>query len=148
MNDASFYGIAKGTARGGVPAARIALYKVFCSFLFGCSGADILAGFDDAIADGVDIVTISMGAGPMSLESDVVAIGALHAVQKGILVTQSAGNNGDKGTVAGVMPWIFAVAASTTDRGIVDKVILRNGTAFTVCSICYHLSDIVHAYQD
>lgn len=30
VNDASFYGIAQGTARGAVPSSRIAVYKV-CS---------------------------------------------------------------------------------------------------------------------
>ena len=28
VNDVSFYGIAQGTARGGVPSARISVYKV------------------------------------------------------------------------------------------------------------------------
>ena len=49
---ASMLGLAKGTARGGAISARIAVYKV-CWF-DGCDDADILAAFDDAIADGVD----------------------------------------------------------------------------------------------
>ena len=53
MKNASFYGIAQRTARGGVPAARIAVYKV--CYKIGCAYEDIMAGFDDAIADGVDI---------------------------------------------------------------------------------------------
>ncbi|XLS62987.1 hypothetical protein HN51_017215, partial [Arachis hypogaea] len=46
---ASFYGIAEGVARGGVPSARIAAYSV-CSEQ-GCTDDAILAAFDDAIAD-------------------------------------------------------------------------------------------------
>ncbi|KAK3027867.1 hypothetical protein RJ639_041501, partial [Escallonia herrerae] len=58
VKNTSFYGLARGTARGGVPSARIAAYKV-CS---GCFDADILAEFDDAIDDViVDIITISVG---------------------------------------------------------------------------------------
>ncbi|KAK6160017.1 hypothetical protein DH2020_003398 [Rehmannia glutinosa] len=127
VKDASFYGIAQGTARGGVPSARIAAYKA-CNG-DGCQTTDLLAAFDDAIADGVDIITISVGGDyPSQLENDVIAIGSLHAFQKGILVTQSAGN---RGRVSSVMPWIFTVGASSTDRGIVTKVAIGNGTIFT-----------------
>ncbi|KAK6139278.1 hypothetical protein DH2020_026979 [Rehmannia glutinosa] len=135
VKDASFYGIAQGTARGGVPSARIAAYKA-CNG-DGCQTTDLLAAFDDAIADGVDIITISVGGDyPSQLENDVIAIGSLHAFQKGILVTQSAGN---RGRVSSVMPWIFTVGASSTDRGIVTKVAIGNGTIFTgkivLCSL-------------
>ncbi|KAD7480188.1 hypothetical protein E3N88_03324 [Mikania micrantha] len=50
VNNASLFGFAKGVARGGVPSARIAVYKT--CFSDGCQDADILAAFDDAIADG------------------------------------------------------------------------------------------------
>ncbi|KAI3467394.1 hypothetical protein Pfo_024057 [Paulownia fortunei] len=131
VKDASFYGIAKGTARGGVPSARIAAYKV-CHPVVGCEPADILAAFDDAIADGVDIITISIGGLLASqLTKDPISIGALHASQKGILVVQSAGNTGQKKTVTSLAPWILTVAASSTDRGIITKVSLGNGTILT-----------------
>lgn len=145
VKDASFYGIGKGTARGGVPSARIAAYKV-CGSL-GCNSAEILAAFDDAIADGVDIITISMGPlFPQLVRQDVIAQGALHASQKGILVVQSAGNSGVKYSAISVVPWIFSVAASSTDRGIITKVALGNGTILSVCIInsvffslaCFH----------
>ncbi|KAL0385714.1 UNVERIFIED_CONTAM: Subtilisin-like protease SBT4.3 [Sesamum radiatum] len=74
VKDASFCGIAKGTARVGVPSARIAAYKV-CHRI-GCLEADILAAFDDAIADGVDILSISLGPDtPLQFQYDSVAIG-------------------------------------------------------------------------
>ncbi|KAL0312681.1 UNVERIFIED_CONTAM: Cucumisin [Sesamum radiatum] len=57
--EASYFGLAKGIARGGVPKSRIAVYKV--CWAFGCSSADILKAFDDAIADGVDIISVSLG---------------------------------------------------------------------------------------
>ncbi|KAI3467391.1 hypothetical protein Pfo_024054 [Paulownia fortunei] len=127
VKDASFYGIAKGTARGAVPSARIAAYKV--CHTEECETMKILAAFDDAIADGVDIITISIGGSyPLLVKDDVVALGAFHASQKGILVVQSAGNSVAKKTISSVVPWIFSVAASSTDRGIVTKVALGNGT--------------------
>ncbi|EEF41901.1 conserved hypothetical protein [Ricinus communis] len=48
----NFYGLAEGTARGGIPSARIAVYKVCHADAGSCSTADIFAALDDAIADG------------------------------------------------------------------------------------------------
>ena len=123
----SFYGLAQGTARGGVPSARIAAYKVCGSE--GCSVDGILAAFDDAIADGVDIITISIASETAPpFHEDPIAIGAFHAMEKGILTSNSAGNYGPaEGSVSSVAPWILSVAASSTDRRIIDKVVLGNG---------------------
>lgn len=130
----SFYGLGRGTARGGVPSARIAVYKA-CTLL--CLEPDILAAFDDAIADGVDIISISISLGdPVDLMFDSIAIAAFHAMQKGILTVQSAGNNGPKpGGIASVAPWILTVGASTTDRMFVDRVVLGNGHVITGAAI-------------
>ena len=119
VKDASFYGLANGIARGGVPAARIAAYKV-CDLGFGCSSDRILAAFDDAIADVVDIISISLNGFFRSephFYIDRIAIGALRAIKKGILTSQSARtifNSYKVGSVSSVAPWIFTVAASTT----------------------------------
>nr|CAN62173.1 hypothetical protein VITISV_027754 [Vitis vinifera] len=128
VEDASFFGVASGNARGGVPSARIAVYKVCTAD--GCTIADILAGFDDAISDGVDIITVSLGsvAGAFFLDKDPIAIGSFHAMVKGILTLNSAGNNGPSpGSVLSIAPWMVSVAASTTDREIITKVVLGDG---------------------
>ncbi|CAI9106728.1 OLC1v1005947C2 [Oldenlandia corymbosa var. corymbosa] len=126
VKNTSFYGIAEGLARGGAPSARIAAYQV-CSTI-GCSTAGILGAFDDAVADGVDILSVSLGRQqPVSIEEDTIAIGAFHATEKGILVVQSAGNSGPMvGSTASNAPWLFSVAASTTNRKIMTKVVLGN----------------------
>lgn len=136
IKGASFYGIAQGTARGGVPSARIAAYKV-CYEGLGCKDADILSAFDDAIADGVDIITISLGARmPIDVRLDSVSIGSLHAMQRGILTVQSAGNTGFRpATVISVAPWLLTVGASTMDRGIFTQVALGNGKTVVVSYI-------------
>ncbi|XP_020413431.1 subtilisin-like protease SBT4.3 isoform X1 [Prunus persica] len=135
VKDVSFYGLVPGTARGGVPSARIAVYKI-CT-LEGCTGEAILAAFDHAIADGVDIITISIGPNHASpLDVDPIAIGAFHAMEKGILTSNSAGNNGpEEGSVSSVAPWILTVAASSTDRRIIDKVVLGNGSTLVGSSV-------------
>ncbi|XP_062079385.1 subtilisin-like protease SBT4.6 isoform X2 [Humulus lupulus] len=127
VNHASFYDLKKGEARGGVPSARIAAYKVCNSKM--CTAAAVMAAFDDAISDGVDIISISISfTGAVSFAEDPIAIGAFHAMEKGILTTHSAGNLGPSiGTVSSVAPWLMTVAASTTDQRIIDKVVLGNG---------------------
>ncbi|VVB04590.1 unnamed protein product [Arabis nemorensis] len=129
VKDVSFYGLGNGTVRGGVPAARIAVYKVCEPGIFGCTGDGMLSAYDDAIADGVDIITISIGGDSSSpFEVDPTAIGAFHAMAKGILTVNSAGNSGpERSTVTSVAPWILTVAASNTNRAFVTKVVLGDG---------------------
>ncbi|KAE8057284.1 hypothetical protein FH972_013987 [Carpinus fangiana] len=123
---ASYYGLAAGTAKSGSPSSRIAVYRV-CS-LNGCRGSSILAAFDDAIKDGVDVLSLSLGAPSVleiGLESDPIAIGSFHAVDNGIIVVCSAGNDGPtSGSVVNVAPWILTVAASTIDRDFQSNVVL------------------------
>ncbi|XP_068634602.1 subtilisin-like protease SBT4.3 [Aristolochia californica] len=130
VGNASLFGLAQGTARGAVPSARLAVYKV-CSYLF-CMSSDILAGFDDAIADGVDFISVSLGGqGAADYPYDVIAIGSFHGMANGILTSQSAGNSGpEPGTLSSVAPWMFTVAASSTDRRIINKVSLGDGQTF------------------
>ncbi|KAL4611660.1 hypothetical protein ACB092_08G141700, partial [Castanea dentata] len=122
---ASFYGLAKGIARGGVPSARIAMYKV-CSN-GGCSEIDLLAGLDDAIDDGVDVISISIGGASNSFFEDPISIGSFHAMKRGIFTACSAGNAGPLlGTVQNSGPWIMTVGASSIDRQFRTPVKLGN----------------------
>ncbi|KAG7533881.1 Peptidase S8/S53 domain superfamily [Arabidopsis thaliana x Arabidopsis arenosa] len=127
VENTSFYGIGNGTARGGVPASRMVAYKV-CSET-DCTAASLLSAFDDAIADGVDLISISLSGGqPQKYEKDPMAIGAFHANVKGILTVNAAGNSGPvPASIESVAPWILSVAASTTNRGFFTKVVLGNG---------------------
>ncbi|RZC82208.1 hypothetical protein C5167_044998 [Papaver somniferum] len=126
VNNVSLFGMASGTARGGMPSARLAIYKA-CWFGF-CSDADLLLAFDDAIHDGVDIISLSLGPDfpQPSFFTDVNSIGSFHALQKGILVSASAGNAGLPSTATNVAPWILTVAASSIDRDLFSNVYLGN----------------------
>ncbi|XP_059458423.1 subtilisin-like protease SBT4.14 [Corylus avellana] len=127
VQNASLYGLAEGTARGAVPSARVAMYKV-CWDTFGCSDMDLLAGFEAAINDGVDIISISIGGIFVGYDVDSIAIGSFHAMKKGILTVASAGNSGPSlGTVSNHAPWILTVAASGIDRAFRSDVRLGNG---------------------
>ncbi|KAK7822089.1 subtilisin-like protease sbt4.15 [Quercus suber] len=126
IEGASLYSLAKGTARGGVPSARIAMYKV--CWADGCSDIDLMAGLDDAINDGVDLISISIGGDSTSYFDNPIAIGAFHAMKKGILTTCSAGNNGPTlYSVQNTAPWILTVGASGMDRQFRTLVKLGNG---------------------
>lgn len=134
MLNASFYGLAEGTARGGSPESRLAVYRV--CYDFGCRGSAILAAFDDAIADGVDVLSLSLGSPSYlrpELTTDPVAIGAFHAVERGIVVVCSAGNDGpDVNTVVNDAPWILTVAATTIDREFQSNVVLGGNKVIKV----------------
>lgn len=129
-------GLARGTARGGAPSAWLAVYKV-CWSTGGCSSADLLAAFDDAIFDGVDLLSLSLGSSPplASYVDDVLSIGSFHAVTKGISVVSSAGNSGPYSeTVINTAPWVITVAASTIDRDFPVVVTLGNNQSVVVLS--------------
>ncbi|KAH7659858.1 Tripeptidyl-peptidase II protein [Dioscorea alata] len=124
----SFFGYANGTLRSGSPHARVAMYKV-CWAGGACYDTDILAALDDAVNDGVDVLSLSLGADPRNYFDDPIAIGAFHAIQKGIMVICAAGNAGPiSATATNLAPWIFTVAASTTDRQLSSNI-QYNGTS-------------------
>ncbi|KAL8468349.1 hypothetical protein ACS0TY_031538 [Phlomoides rotata] len=132
-NAAAVSGFGTGTASGGAPLVRLATYKV-CWPILGeaevtCMDDDMLAAFDDAIADGVQVISVSIGGNTSSpYTEDGIAIGALHAVRKNIVVACSAGNDGPAPfTVTNVAPWIITVGASSIDRVFSSPVELGNG---------------------
>ncbi|XP_043689287.1 subtilisin-like protease SBT5.4 [Telopea speciosissima] len=120
VQNANYFGFGNGTAKGGSPRARVAAYKVCGKRVRdnACTDADLMAGFDAAIHDGVDVLSVSLGGPPTDYFHDSMAIGSFHAVRNGILVVASAGNNGSAGvaTVTNTAPWLLTVAASTMDR--------------------------------
>ncbi|CAA7398485.1 unnamed protein product [Spirodela intermedia] len=123
---ANLFGLANGTAKGGSPAARVAAYKV-CG-LTGCSDADMLAGFDAAIHDGVDVISVSIGSTAPDFFANSVAIGSFHAVERGIAVVCAAGNIGPEPySVRNSAPWILTVAAGSDGRAFTSRVSLGNG---------------------
>eukprot|EP00257_Ricinus_communis_P018873 XP_015577693.1 subtilisin-like protease SBT5.3 [Ricinus communis] len=123
VTNASLYGMARGTARGGAPNARLAIYKA-CWFNL-CSDADVLSAMDDAINDGVDILSLSLGPDPPQpvYFGNAISVGAFHAFRKGVFVSCSAGNSFFPGTATNVAPWILTVAASSLDREFNSNVV-------------------------
>ncbi|XP_031475614.1 subtilisin-like protease SBT5.3, partial [Nymphaea colorata] len=132
--NASIFGAANGTAKGGSPRARLATYKVCWDRQ--CFDADILAAFDSAIRDGVDVITLSLGGSPHDYFNDAIAIGSFHAVSRRITVVASAGNDGPMlQSVSNVAPWLITVAASTLDREFVSYLSLGNNKTLRGASL-------------
>ena len=133
INDASYFGYASGIAKGVAPRARLAIYKV--SWDEGSYSSDALTGMDQAIADGVDIISISMSsrANEVPLHRDFLAIGSFSALEKGVLVSTSAGNKGSSGNeiIRSGYPWVLTVTAGTIDRLFAGTLALENGISIT-----------------
>lgn len=134
-------GFANGSASGGAPLARLAIYKA-CWPIRGqskdlgnvCVDVDMLKAIDDGIEDGVDVLSISIGfQRPILYRDDVIARGALEATKKNIVVVCSAGNSGPLSrTLSNPAPWVITVAASTVDRVFFAPVRLGDGTIIEV----------------
>ncbi|KAL0392085.1 UNVERIFIED_CONTAM: Subtilisin-like protease SBT3 [Sesamum radiatum] len=129
VDGVSFFGYAPGTARGVAPRARLAVYKVLWS---GGVNSDILAGIDQAVADGVDIISISLGVRSTLLYENPLSIASFGAREKGILVSLSAGNRGPSvRTIRSGIPWAVVVTSGTVDRWLAGSLTLGNGKVIT-----------------
>ncbi|KAL7206512.1 hypothetical protein ACSBR2_019264 [Camellia fascicularis] len=124
---ASYFGYAKGKAIGMAPKARLAMYKVF---FFDepdlTTSSDILAGMDQAIADGVDLMSLLLGFPEAPFYKNPIATGAFAAMEKGIFVSCSAGKSGHD-QLFNEAPWITNVGAGTIDRDFLAHITLGNG---------------------
>ncbi|KAL6960280.1 hypothetical protein U1Q18_004395 [Sarracenia purpurea var. burkii] len=134
VRGANLLGYAYGTARGMAPGARVAAYKV--CWTGGCFSSDILSAVDRAVADGVDVLSISLGGGVSPYYRDSLSIASFGAMEKGVFVSCSAGNGGpDPISLTNVSPWITTVGASTMDREFPSSVKLGTGTTITGVSL-------------
>ncbi|CAK9227476.1 unnamed protein product [Sphagnum troendelagicum] len=125
--EGSLYGLASGMA----PRAWISTYKALDQKGRGYT-SDVIAAVDKAIQDGVDILNLSLGAGPVvqgeNTFLDALELALLGAVKHGIFVSKAAGNDGPTDvTVSSFSPWTMTVAASIIDRTYPKHLVLGNG---------------------
>ncbi|MDN3022799.1 S8 family serine peptidase [Streptomyces sp. S.PB5] len=120
--------VLEGELSGVAPAARVAAYKA-CWGAAGCPLADVVAAMDRAVADGVDVINLSVGGALPSMDNPLYAA-QLNAAAAGVFVATAAGNNGP-GTVANTAPWVTTVAAAHGDTGYRTALALGDGTVFT-----------------
>lgn len=136
---ANHFGYANGTATGIAPRARLAMYKVlYFNDTFDSAASDTLAGIDQAIEDGVDLLSLSLGFFRTPFYTDPIAIGTFAAMERGIFVSVSAGNGGPHAyTVINGAPWFTSVGAGTIDRNLSARVTLGNGEVSVIGNSVY-----------
>src|SRR5210317_1185311 len=118
---ASLFGTLVGDIEGIAPKARVAVYKA-CWLRPGatrasCNTSDLANAIDSAVADGVDVISYSVGSSlTRTTAPDDLAL--LAAAKAGVIAVVAAGNegpnNGTIGSPAGA-PWVITAAASTRD---------------------------------
>ncbi|KAF5203304.1 Subtilisin-like protease SBT1.6 [Thalictrum thalictroides] len=134
VENVDYFGYAKGTATGIAPLANLAMYKVlFANSTIGATASDTLAAMDQAIEDGVDLMSLSLGFPENSFADNPILLGSFAAMEKGIFVSCAAGNSGSKSyTMKNGAPWVTTVGAGTVDRSFLASVTLGDGiTTFT-----------------
>uniref|UniRef100_A0A1D1Y7R4 Cucumisin n=2 Tax=Anthurium amnicola TaxID=1678845 RepID=A0A1D1Y7R4_9ARAE len=133
----SFFGLGAGVARGGAPRARVAVYKVLWGD-YGGDTATLVAAIDDAVGDGVDVMSLSLAGGPATPNTAADSWASLHAVKRGISVVYGAGNDGPRpGTLTNALPWVITVAASTIDRSFPTVITLGDNSTIVGQAVYY-----------
>ncbi|GAA5193354.1 S8 family serine peptidase [Ferrimonas gelatinilytica] len=128
---------------GVAPRANVIMYQVcfpgdgsYTTEYTGCPGSALMAGIEDAIADGVDVINYSIGTtfGAFPWESPI-EMAFLAAREAGISVSASAGNSYDpeyasqaRGAIDHLSPWLTSVAATTHGREFKVNKALTNAT--------------------
>jgi subtilisin family serine protease len=122
---------------GVAPRANIISYKA-CNPT-GCPGSATLASTNQAVADGVTVISYSIGGSPADpysgLATPAIDDGEeafLAARAAGVVVSAAAGNDGPSpATVSSPSnaPWVMSVAATTHDRAFVNTLVLTGGNS-------------------
>ncbi|KAH7365784.1 hypothetical protein KP509_18G046100 [Ceratopteris richardii] len=117
-----------GLASGIAPRAHISIYKSMFRNVGGYF-SDTVAAMDQAVQDGVDILSLSIGPstppGGVATFFSAMEMAALSAVKAGVFVVQAAGNAGpNPGSIASFSPWIFTVGAGFHNRSYHNSIIL------------------------
>src|SRR5213082_1984314 len=111
-------GVSIDDMSGIAPGAWLGNYNVFPGDVLDARSEDILTAVDAAVADGMDVLNLSLG-GSYHGNNDLLAIGLDNAVDAGVVVAVAAGNSGPgAGTLEspGRARKVITVAASTNQH--------------------------------
>jgi minor extracellular serine protease Vpr len=117
-HDAVVNGVTIDDMSGIAPGAWLGNYNVFPGGVLDARSEDILNAVDAAIEDGMDVLNLSLG-GSYHGNNDLLAHGLDNAVDAGLVVAVSAGNEGPgQGTVGspGRARNVITVGASTNNH--------------------------------
>ncbi|HEX4976951.1 MAG TPA: S8 family serine peptidase [Nocardioides sp.] len=131
-------GVRFGTLSGMAPAARLATYKACFDdddlATGDCFDGAVIAAIEDAVADGVDVLNLSVS-GARDTVLDPIELALEGAAEAGVFVATTAGNAGPApSSVSHNSPWVTTVAA-TTHATFENTVRLGNGRSLRGASI-------------
>jgi subtilisin family serine protease len=131
---ATVEGVAIDDLSGIAPGAWLGNYNVFPGDVTNARSEDILNAVEAAVADGMDVLNLSLGGG-YSGSNDLLALGLDNAVNAGIVVAVSAGNEGPGDqTVAspGRARNVITVGASTNQHFVGQPLTYPAGGGTTI----------------
>jgi minor extracellular serine protease Vpr len=129
---------------GIAPGAFLGNYNVFPGNVTNARSEDILNAVDAAIADGMDVLNLSLGGTPGKGSSntlgsaagiDLLSIGLDNAVDAGVVVAVAAGNSGPGAQTVespGRAPKVITAGASTNQHFIGEPFTYPSGGGTTI----------------
>ena len=127
-------GVSIDDMSGVAPGAWLGNYNVFPGGVLNARSEDILNAVDEAIADGMDVLNLSLGGGYHG-NNDLLAIGLDNAVDAGVVVAVAAGNSGPGGNTVespGRARNVITVGASTNQHFVGQPFTYPAGAGTTV----------------
>lgn len=139
---ANVAGVPMGKIGGMAPRARLAVYKVCWTANYGggysngCPTDSSVAAIEQAVKDGVNVISYSIGSslggGAFDEPTEQAFLAAANA---GVFVSAAGGNEGpeseEPAPVTHISPWLTTVANSTHNRSYLGSIILGNGVKLT-----------------
>lgn len=123
-----------GVITGVAPKAFLGNYKVFPDDSETASTDAVLRALEDAVADGMDVINLSLGSFPAQLPAnDFMVEAAERAASSGVLIVVAAGNEGpDPGTIGspGTAPSVITVGSASSDRTFAPTVRVPNAAPY------------------
>jgi minor extracellular serine protease Vpr len=131
---AEVQGVSINDMSGVAPGAWLGNYNVFPGDVVSSRSEDILNAVEAAVTDGMDVLNLSLGGGYRG-NNDLLAMGLDNAVDAGVVVATSAGNNGPGNFTIGSPGRarnIITVGASTNNHFVGQPLTYPSGGGTTV----------------
>jgi subtilisin family serine protease len=134
-------GVSISDISGIAPGAWLGNYNVFPGNVTNARSEDILNAVEAAIADGMDVLNLSLGGSPgksapgTAARIDVLSIGLDNAVDAGLVVAVAAGNSGPGAQTVqspGRAPKVITAGASTNQHFIGEPFTYPSGGSTTI----------------
>lgn len=109
--------VARRPFSGVAPHARAAAYKACWRAAEpdqdGCSTSDLVAAVEQAVRDGVDVLSLAVGVTPGTTPVSALDLALLGATEAGVVVVAAAGGRDRQGYAGYATPWVTTVGATS-----------------------------------